>query len=124
MTQYKTIAGPIGLQAQSGEDYENAVKKYAAIIDAEAVGGWELHLIQQIAVNKRIWYTVIIGAFLGVVIGLVFVNTLMRGYRGPSEGALTGGFLGGAAIGALLGCFGIRSVTEFFNMLIFVKKNE
>ena len=87
--QYKTVAGPIKLQAKNQEDYETAVKKYAAIIDAEAVGGWELHLIQQIAVNKWLWHTVIIGAIAG----------------------------------AVLGCFGIRNITKFFNMLVFVKRD-
>ena len=33
MKQYKTIAGPIGLKAQTGQDYENAVRCYARIID-------------------------------------------------------------------------------------------
>jgi len=121
MAQYKTIAGPIGLQVQSGEDYGTAVKKYAAIIDAEAVGGWELHLIQQIAVKKWIWYTVIIGAVLGAILGFVIVKNTGGGFRGPSEGAIMGGLFFGAAIGAILGCFGLRNVTEFFNMLVFVK---
>jgi len=123
MAQYKTIAGPIGLQVQSGEDYEYAVKKYAAIIDAEAVGGWELHLIQQIAVKKWLWYTVIIGAVLGAILGFVIVKN-MGGRGGPSEEAIFGGLFIGAAIGAILGCFGIRNVTEFFNMLIFVNRDS
>ena len=117
MAQYKTIAGPIGLRAQSGEDYEHAVKKYAAIIDAEAVGGWELHLIQQIVVKKWVWFTVIIGAFAGAILGSVIASS-MFGHRTDPTGLFVG-----AIIGAILGCLGIRNVTEFFNMLVFVKKD-
>ena len=121
MAQYKTVAGPVGLQAQSGEDYVNAVAKYAAIIDEQAVGGWELHLIQQIAVKKWLWYTVIIGAIFGAIVGTILANMMGGGYYGPSQEAIVGGLFGGAFAGAVLGCFGIRNVTEWFNMLIFVK---
>ena len=119
MAQYKTIAGPVGLRAQSGEDYEHAVKKYAAIIDAEAVGGWELHLIQQIAVKKWVWFTVIIGAVVGAILGTVIADALSFG----SGEDVVIGLLLGAVVGATLGCFGLRNVTEFFNMLVFVKKD-
>jgi len=117
MAEYKTVAGPIDLTAQSGEDYYAAVKQYAKIIDAEAVGGWELHLIQQIAVKKLLWYTVGIGAILGAILGLVFALNIMGDSKGPN------GLLIGAIAGAALGCFGIKNVTEFFNMLIFVKRD-
>ena len=36
-TQYKTVAGPVGLVIERKDSYENAVKQYAAIIDKEAV---------------------------------------------------------------------------------------
>ena len=121
MAQYKTVAGPIELWARSTEDYETVVKKYAAIIDEQAVGGWELHLIQQIAVKRRIWYTLIIGAVIGALLGLVIVNTMMGGYRGPSVDDTITGLLFGTIVGTLFGCFGIKSVSEFFNMLVFVK---
>ncbi|MBR6581420.1 MAG: hypothetical protein IKK66_09000 [Ruminococcus sp.] len=50
--QYKTVAGPIGLMIKKNDSYEEAVKQYAAIIDREAVGGWELLFIQEIPVTK------------------------------------------------------------------------
>ena len=53
MKQYKTIAGPIGLTISAKQKYADAVKQYAAIIDREAVGGWELKLIQKIFVQKN-----------------------------------------------------------------------
>ena len=52
MIQYKTVAGPIGLTIKKDDSYEDAVKQYAAIIDREAVGGWELLFIQEIPVVK------------------------------------------------------------------------
>lgn len=51
--QYKTVAGPVGLTISGKEDYSTAVKQYAAIIDREAVGGWELAFIQEIPVTKK-----------------------------------------------------------------------
>jgi hypothetical protein len=53
MAQYKTVAGPIGLTIERKESYADAVKKYAAIIDKEAVGGWKLDCIQSIPVTKK-----------------------------------------------------------------------
>lgn len=50
--QYKTVAGPVGLVIKKSDSYESAVKQYAAIIDREAVGGWELLCIQEIPVTK------------------------------------------------------------------------
>lgn len=50
--QYKTVAGPIGLTIGSKDSYESAVRSYADIIQREAVGGWELLLIQEIPVSK------------------------------------------------------------------------
>jgi hypothetical protein len=50
--QYKTVAGPIGLTIKKNDSYADAVKQYAAIIDREAVGGWELVCIQEIPVVK------------------------------------------------------------------------
>lgn len=54
MVQYKTVAGPVGLTIGSKDSYEKAVRMYADIIDREAVGGWELHLIQQIPVTQSV----------------------------------------------------------------------
>lgn len=51
--QYKTVAGPIGLTISKKDSYTEAVKQYAAIIDREAVGGWELVFIQEIPVVKN-----------------------------------------------------------------------
>lgn len=53
MKQYKTVAGPVGLKIGAKESYAEAVKQYAAIIDREAVGGWELDCIQQIPVTRE-----------------------------------------------------------------------
>ena len=53
MVQYKTIAGPVGLTIKRKDSYEDAVKQYAAVIDREAVGGWELLFIQEIPVVKN-----------------------------------------------------------------------
>ena len=53
MKQYKTVAGPIGLTISARESYADAVKQYAAIIDREAVGGWQLEMIQEIPVQKN-----------------------------------------------------------------------
>lgn len=50
--QYKTVAGPVGLTISGKETHADAVKKYAAIIQKEAVGGWELDIIQQIPVEQ------------------------------------------------------------------------
>lgn len=50
--QYKTVAGPVGLVIKKSDSYEDAVRQYAAIIDREAVGGWELLFIQEIPVTK------------------------------------------------------------------------
>lgn len=51
--QYKTVAGPVGLVIKKKDSYEDAVRQYAAIIDREAVGGWELLFIQEIPVTKN-----------------------------------------------------------------------
>ena len=53
MTQYKTVAGPVGLTITHKQSYADGVKQYAAIIDREAVGGWKLHCIQQIPVTQK-----------------------------------------------------------------------
>ncbi|ULQ58658.1 hypothetical protein K7I13_08805 [Brucepastera parasyntrophica] len=52
MTQYKTVAGPVGLTISNKETYADAVKQYASIIDKEVVGGWKLDCIQQIPVTQ------------------------------------------------------------------------
>ncbi len=53
MKQYKTVAGPVGLTIQKKESYSDAVRSYAAIIDNECKGGWELFCIQEIPVTKK-----------------------------------------------------------------------
>lgn len=53
MIQYKTVAGPVELTITKKESYADAVKQYAAIIDAEVRGGWTLDCIQQIPVTKK-----------------------------------------------------------------------
>lgn len=53
MAQYKTVAGPVGLTIGKKDSYEKAVRSYADIIEKEAVGGWELFMIQEIPVFKR-----------------------------------------------------------------------
>jgi hypothetical protein len=125
MTQYKSIAGPIGLTAEKGQDYEDAVKKYAAIIDENAVGGWELLWIQQIPVTKLtpnilgVIVLTAIGIVIGVAIGVVVAFN--------SRGGVGSGTILIGIIFAVAG-FGIgtavckNKVVEFFNMLIFAKK--
>ena len=53
MTQYKTVAGPIGLTISKNDSYSDAVMQYAAIINREAAEGWKLDCIQQIPVTKN-----------------------------------------------------------------------
>jgi hypothetical protein len=119
MTQYKTIAGPVGLEVQFGQDYEDTVKKYAAIIEAEAVGGWELTWIQQIPVVKKIINIsgVIALAVLGAVIGFYMG---LDPYRGLNPVTI----LVSAVLFTVIGCVACKNrVIEWFNMLIFSKKD-
>jgi hypothetical protein len=137
MKQYKTIAGPVtlkykangisgselgGLRASDGEGYDSTVRQYAKTIDKEAVGGWELLLIQQVTVKKLAYNSVFIGAIIGAVLTLILV-----GYSGGRiwlDGLRIdywGGFFLGAIFGALFGCLRIKYVSEVFNMLVFVK---
>lgn len=51
--QYKTVAGPVGFKIKENDSYDAAVRSYAEIIDKEAVGGWELAMIQSIPVTKQ-----------------------------------------------------------------------
>jgi len=124
MTQYKSIAGPIGLTAEKNEDYEDAVKKYAAIIDENAVGGWELMWIQQIPVTK-------LKVNIGGVIGVAAICAAIGGAIGAANSGY-GNFMmntiGIALVGGVIGTvIGINvckdKFIEFFNMLIFSKKN-
>ena len=50
--QYKTVAAPVGLTIKAGdpEGCSKAVAQYADVIQREAVGGWELDMIQSIPV--------------------------------------------------------------------------
>ena len=118
MAKYKTVAGTIGLSAQGEEDYKDTVKQYAQIIDEEALGGWSLHLIQQIAVRKRVYHPVWVGAIVGAFVVGVLAATASRE---ASTGVL--GFFLGLLMGAVLGCLGIKYKEVFFNMLVFVKEN-
>lgn len=52
MTQYKTVAGPVGLTIGKKDSYESAVRQYASILEREAAGGWKLECIQEIPVTK------------------------------------------------------------------------
>ena len=134
MKQYKTIAGPVslkipakigGLPAQGGGFvYGNAVRQYAHIIDTEAVGGWELLLIHQIEIKKLVYYTVLIGAALGAVFGVILFPIVMDACCCDTILYRFGGFFLGALLGALLGSPGIRSIKELFNMLVFVKDGD
>jgi len=124
--EYKTIAGPIGLTAEKGQDYEDAVKKYAAIIDAEAVGGWDLLWIQQIPVIKKVLNVgglvnfTLIFAVIGAAIN---VAVSMQQYGSSIGGAAFGGIVLGGLIGAAIGALVCRNkVVEFFNMLVFARK--
>jgi len=124
MTQYKSIAGPIGLTAEKGEDYEDAVKKYAAIIDENAVGGWELCWIQQIPVTK---VKVNIGGIIGVAVILAVIGAAIgvvaTGFR-ISAGNIFSGVVLGGLIGLGIGSAACKNkVVEFFNMLVFAKKD-
>lgn len=120
MTQYKTVAGPIELRADGENRNEVAVRKYASIIDAEAVGGWYLHSIQQISVTKLVTNQNAVAAcgFAGMVIGGLF------GFdpRGPSGELFLFAVIGAAIGGGLAYAFAKNPVIEFFNMLVFEKK--
>lgn len=50
--QYKTVAGPVGIEVDSKQDYSSGVRSYAQIIDRESVGGWKLEAIYKIPVRK------------------------------------------------------------------------
>ena len=123
--QYKTIAGPIGLTVEGGEyDGGDAVKKYAAIIDANAVGGWELLWIQQIPVTK---ITINIGGLLGLAAIAAAIGYFI-GWTSNPYGRGGGGNVPYALMGALIGAgSGLAAcrdrVVEFFNMLVFVKRD-
>ena len=119
MAQYKTIAGPIGLKAGNDQSYEDAVKKYAAIIDAEAVGGWELHWIQQIPVTK-------ITTNVGNALCIAMAGGLLGFFIGMNERGANPVIIG-VVLGIIGGIFGAsickNEITEFFNMLVFSKKD-
>lgn len=53
--QYKTVAAPVGLTIKAGDKNgcEKAVAQYADLIQKEAVGGWELDMIQSIPVEEQ-----------------------------------------------------------------------
>jgi len=112
-----------GTTKSDREDYEDAVKRYAAIIDENAVGGWELMWIQQIPVTR---YKVNIGGVVGVAVILAAIGAAIgaaaAGYGELMSGISGGGFIGGIG-GILIGVkFCKEKVAEFFNMLIFAKK--
>lgn len=79
--QYKTVAAPVGLTIKAGDPAgcSKAVAQYADVIQKEAVGGWELDMIQSIPVEEK-----------------------------P---------------GCLAGLLGAKSVTTYFNMLVFKKQD-
>ena len=53
--QYKTVAAPVGYEIKAGDPKgcEKAVAQYADLIQKEAVGGWELDMIQSIPVTEK-----------------------------------------------------------------------
>jgi len=127
MKQYKTIAGPVAVTLPpngggplnpSEKDCKIGVRQYAKIIDAEAVGGWELLLIQSITVKKLVFLSVYIGAALCAVLGAILFPALIYEIEG------FGGFMLGALLGAGFGCLGIKQATQNFNMLVFVKDDS
>ncbi len=52
MKQYKTVAGPVGLTIGKKDSFSGAVQQYAAIIENEVAGGWQLEFIQEVPVTK------------------------------------------------------------------------
>ena len=50
MAQYKCVPGPGVLSIKKIGQYDEAVRAYADIIQAEAVGGWEFHSMQPIQI--------------------------------------------------------------------------
>ena len=116
MAKYKTIAGPVELHADGGLP-GMTVGEYARIINAEAVDGWELHLIEQVSVrSKGSYYPAIAGAIIGIIIGWIGAD-----FVGLNEGL---GLLIGGAVGALLGFSSIKTTSTLFNMLIFVNNDD
>jgi apolipoprotein N-acyltransferase len=101
------------------------VKKYAAIIDENAVGGWELMWIQQIPVTKKkvnilgVIGVTLIGLMIGGAIAAVATSSPSERMGNIILFAVAGG-VSGVAIGFEAYT---KMVTEFFNMLIFAKKN-
>ena len=53
--QYKKVAAPVGYEIKAGDPKgcEKAVSQYADLIQKEAVGGWELDMIQSIPVTEK-----------------------------------------------------------------------
>lgn len=53
--QYKTVAAPVGLTIKAGDPAgcSKAVASYADLIQKEAIGGWELDMIQSIPVVEQ-----------------------------------------------------------------------
>ena len=117
MAQYKTVAGPAELWAKRESDREEVVEAYAQIINYEAFGGWKLHLIHQIPVKRRRYYTIVIGAILGIIIGLFITS-------GGSDAVQTMGLIVGAVLGIILGLLASYTTTIHFNMLVFVKDDD
>jgi hypothetical protein len=77
MAQYKTVAAPTGLVISKNESYEEAAKSYAALIDQEAVGGWELLLIQEIPITKKKGCVAALLALIGMGSAEEYVNINM-----------------------------------------------
>lgn len=53
--QYKTVAAPVGLTIKAGDanGCAKAVAKYSELIQKEAVGGWELDMIESVPVTEK-----------------------------------------------------------------------
>ena len=93
--QYKTVPGPIDIMIKRNEDYGNAVRSYAYIIDQEAAGGWKLAFIQEIPVIKD--KGCMAGCLAAVGIGSQYeyktFNMLVFEKEGSTQMSTNGGFV-------------------------------
>ena len=72
--EYKTVPGPAAVTVSKGEDYSRGVEAYGAIIQREAVGGWEFSHIQSVPVTKQVGC---LAALMGRGNTTVFFNMLV-----------------------------------------------
>jgi len=72
--EYKTVPGPAAVTVSKNEDYSHGVEAYGAIMQREAVGGWEFSHIQSVPVTKQVGC---LAALLGQGNTTVFFNMLV-----------------------------------------------